>query len=68
MPKINQQVTTKLDPSTKDWLEPEKRRDNVRGTIVSEHDSHGHCFMVRHNDDGVIAGYEPQELLPVEAT
>ena len=61
-------VLTRLDRTTRNWS-PEAlaaRRDGVRGTILSHHDSHGLCYDVAHDamvgHAGSVGCYEPQEL------
>ncbi len=39
-----------------------KRRPGLSGSIVSFSDSHGLCFCVRHDDDGSMAFYDPDEI------
>jgi len=47
----------------KEWTDEgwEKRKWNVRGRVVTHHDSHGLCYDVRH-DDGTEGCYDPSEL------
>lgn len=59
-------VCTMLDRTTTGWSPDayRNRRNGVQGKIVSSHNSHGECFGVEH-EDGVVAYYEPQELIIV---
>ncbi len=41
-----------------EWM---RRKWGVRGTIIAHHDSHGLCYVVRH-EDGSEAGYDPSEI------
>lgn len=54
------------DPPT-DWTEEARRarKFGVLGTVIRKHNSHGLCYVVRHDDD-TIACYEPQELAPAD--
>ena len=40
---------------------------DVRGTVVTHHDSHGLCYDVKH-EDGSIGSYDPSELEVVSTT
>jgi hypothetical protein len=43
------------------------RKWGVSGKIIKEHDSHGLCYDVRH-EDGTTGCYEPRELLSLDST
>jgi len=64
---VGDKVKTILtDKISDDWL-PEalpKRKFGVLGVIVAEHNSHGECYEVQH-DDGTIGSYDPWELMKV---
>ncbi len=57
------QVRT-LEPKAEDYTaEGEKRRRwGVGGVIIAHHDSHGLCYDVKHDDDGSVGTYDPDEL------
>jgi len=66
---VGDKVKTILtDKISDDWL-PEalpKRKFGVLGVIVAEHNSHGECYEVQH-DDGTIGSYDPWELMKVHS-
>lgn len=51
----------------KEWTDEGwgRRRWNVRGTVITHHDSHGLCYDVRH-EDGTVGSYDPSELEVVQ--
>lgn len=55
--------TTAACTPDSEWTEAAQasRRWGVTGTIVAEHDSHGLCYDVLH-DDGTTGHYDPLEL------
>ena len=61
-------VTTFIDGGMEadDWNEEAKktRRHEASGVVTGHHDSHGLCFVVRH-DDGNSSCYELHELIVV---
>lgn len=56
--------TQQPDVPTTGWTAGalEARKWGVEGTVIAEHDSHGLCYDVRH-DDGTQGCYEPSELV-----
>jgi hypothetical protein len=55
--------TVRPDVESDDWTQEAmaSRRWGVTGSIVREHNSHGLCYRVRH-DDGSHGVYEAREL------
>jgi len=58
--------TVKPEVESKDWVESVRtqRRWDALGIIVMTSDAHGLCYGVQH-EGGVIAWYEPRELVLV---
>lgn len=58
-------VTTVSVLTGRDYIESARalRRPNATGVIRTHHDSHGLCYEVRHDSDGTVGCYDPDELL-----
>lgn len=59
--------TVSTSAPAKDWT-PEalrSRRFPATGTVVKEHNGHGLCYEVKHDDYKDSGYYEPHELLHV---
>jgi hypothetical protein len=58
------EVRTLEPKADKDYTEEGKknRRWGVTGVIIAHHDSHGLCYDVKHDEDGSIGTYDPDEL------
>lgn len=61
--KVGDRVSTSGILENRDFNEEaiRTRRPNAKGTVTGHHDSHGLCYVVRH-DDGVSGCYDPDEL------
>ncbi len=60
-PEVQVRTTgPKADDYTADG--EKNRRWGVTGIIMGHHDSHGLCYEVRHDDDGSVGCYDPDEL------
>ncbi len=54
-------VCTANNLEQRDYIQNTIRRPNSIGEIIAEHNSHGLCFEVRH-DDGAVGWYDNDEL------
>jgi hypothetical protein len=54
-------VRTSETLGRRDYNDDVIRRRNAIGMVIAEHNSHGLCFDVKH-DDGTIGCYDPDEL------
>jgi hypothetical protein len=66
--KLASKVLTACVITQRDYTDAalETRRPYCSGTIVKEHNSHGLCYDVRHEIDGTIGCYDPDELESID--